>query len=181
MRRPFLALAATLAIVVLAPCERAFAQNTGLGADPFSLYYGYYLPHAAAMAAQPSPLDAINQQTLRRQQSAQTDRSTLYDPISPYGDSESDTFSPYSSRRPPGALMNRPPMFDQQGNPSNANARGHGPTMYYNRTARYHPTLKIGRGPNRNVAATRAPSRGGGGAGFGGGGMPSMPSFPGPR
>ena len=57
MPRPFLALAAALAIVGLAPSNRSFAQNSGLGADPFSLYYGYYLPHAAAIAAQPSPLD----------------------------------------------------------------------------------------------------------------------------
>jgi len=182
MPRSFLAFAATLAVLAYAPFDRAHAQNTGLGADPFSLYYGYYLPHAAAMAAQPSPLDTINQATLRRQQNAQTDRTTLYDPISPYGDAESDTLSPYSSNRRPlagGRASGRLPMFDQLGNPSNTNARGHGPTMYFNRTAGYHPTQKVGRGPNRNLASIRS----GRGGGMGGGmpAMPTMPTAPGPR
>lgn len=178
MPRAFLAFATVFVVLVLAPFHQAEAQN-GLGVDPFSLYYGYYLPHAAAMAAQPSPLDTINQATLRRQQSAQTDRTTLYDPISPYGDAESDTMSPYSSgRRPLGGLSSRGPMFDATGSPSNLNARGHGPTMYFNRTARYHPTQRIGRGPNRNIASVRS---GRGGGAMGGGGMPSMPSMPGPR
>jgi hypothetical protein len=182
MPRSFLAFAAVLAVFAYSPFDRAHAQNTGLGVDPFSLYYGYYLPHAAAMAAQPSPLDSINQATLRRQQSAQTDRSTLYDPISPYGDAESETLSPYSSNRRPMAgagMAARVPAYDALGNPSNLNARGHGPSQYFNRYARYHPTVKIGRGPNRNIASVRS-----GRAGIGGGGMPSMPSMPsmpGPR
>jgi hypothetical protein len=179
MPRPFLAFTAALAVLTFAPFNSAHAQNNGLGVDPFSLYYGYYLPHAAAMAAQPSPLDTINQATLRRQQTAQTDRTTLYDPISPYGDADSDTFSPYSANRRPlagGRVSGRQPMFDQLGNPANTNARGHGPTMYFNRTAGYHPTQKVGRGPNRNIANIRS-ARGGGGMPS----MPSMPSMPGPR
>jgi hypothetical protein len=181
MPRAFLAIAAALLVLAFSPFDQARAQNTGLGADPFSLYYGYYLPHAAAMAAQPSPLDSINQATMRRQQNAQTDRSTLYDPISPYGDADSDTLSPYSSnRRSLGGLTTRTPMYDNTGNPVNPNAKGHGPTQYYNRIARYHPTMKIGRGPNHNIGNVRY-KRGGGIGGGGGAGMPSMPSMPGPR
>ena len=38
----------------------------GLGGDPFSLYYGYYLPQQAALAAQATPLDTINAATAAR-------------------------------------------------------------------------------------------------------------------
>ena len=71
----------------------------GVGADPFSFYYGYYLPHAQYMAAQPSVLDPINRVTANRQFAAANDRSTLYDPISPYGEDDLDPLRPYSSSR----------------------------------------------------------------------------------
>lgn len=176
MRRPFLAFAAALVVVMLAPSGRAFAQFGGVGgvgADPFSFYYGYYLPHQAAIAAQPTPLDTINQVTAQRQYTAQTDRSTLYDPISPYGD-EDDPLSRYGKRA--NERLAKVQGFSY-GSPD-GNSRGTGPVMYYNRTARYFPGLKTGRGPNQNLARVRS-ARGG----FGGG-MPSMPSMPtgvGPR
>jgi hypothetical protein len=181
MRRPFLGFAAALAIVTLAPADRAHAQFTGAGGDPFSLYYGYYLPHQAYIAAQPTPLDTINQVTAARQYTAQTDRAALYDPISPYGEEDLDPLRPYSDRRG----RERTPRvqgFSYGGNDPSSNTRGTGPALYYNRTARYFPTLRTGRGPNRNIAAMRAPQRGGMGMG-GGMGMPSMtPSMtPGPR
>jgi hypothetical protein len=179
MRRPFLGLAAALAIVVLSPSSEVMAQvgGIGVGADPFSFYYGYYLPHAAAMAMQPTPLDTINQMTQQRQYAAQTDRAQLYDPISPYGDEEADPLRPYANRK--GERIARPQGF---GIGDKSNARGNGPATYYGRTARYFPDLKVGRGPNRNLAVHRSGRGGGMGGGMGGMGMGGMGmGMPGPR
>jgi hypothetical protein len=169
------------------------AAGTG-GVDPFSLYYGYYIPHAAAVAAQPSPLDTINAMTANRQQNAMTDRASLYDPISPYGDDQ-ELLDPFSKR-------GRERIAKFQGFTSNI--RGTGPATHYGRAANYFPGLRPGRGPNRNIstaryarfgnlgvgpgATTTMPSfsgnmgmgMGGGMGGMGGMGM-GMPSLPGPR
>lgn len=172
MRRPYPGLLAALAIVFLTPSDRAFAQlgPGGAGYDTFSFYYGYYLPHAAQIAAQPTPLDTINQITAQRQFAAQTDRSTLYDPVSPYGDTDDDPLTRYGKRG--GERMARVQGFAAGGR--DGNSRGNGPALYYNRTARYFPDMKVGRGANQNLAKVR----GGRGGGMGGGmGMPS----PGPR
>src|SRR4051794_16134414 len=100
MRHPLFSLAVALGFALLIPAHGAYAQLAGgLGNDPFSLYYGYYLPHQAAIAAQPTPLDTINQATAARQYSAATDRAGLYDPISPYAEEDIDPLSPYGSRR----------------------------------------------------------------------------------
>ena len=173
MHRTFLGVAAAVALLMLAAPGRAQAQIAGTGYDTFSFYYGYYLPHAAAIAAQPTPLDTINQNAAQRQYAAQTDRSTLYDPISPYAtDSDDDPLSRYGKRG--GERAAKVQGFAPGG--GDGNARGTGPAMFYNRTARYFPGLKSGRGPNQNLARVRG-GRGGGG----GGGMPSMPSASGPR
>jgi hypothetical protein len=173
MRRPILGLAAAAAIVLLVPAGRAHGQ-AGVGADPFSFYYGYYLPHQAAMAARPTPLDTINNVTAQRQYAAQTDRSALYDPISPYAEDESDPFRSYGGgRRGGGGGGGGPRIQSFTYGKDNSNTRGEGPAMFYNRTARYFPTLRAGRGPNQNLAADR-PHRGfsrGGGMGMG---MPGM-------
>jgi len=163
MRRPILALAVTLTVGLLVPTSQARAQFLNGGTDPFSLYFGYYLPHQAAIAAQSTPLDTINQITAQRQYAAVTDRAGLYDPISPYGDEELDPLRPYSPKRG-GDRVIRPQNFAV----STSNALGTGPALYYNRTARYYPNQKAGRGPNRNLSAVRS----GRGGGFGGGGLP---------
>jgi hypothetical protein len=177
MRRAYLGLAAALAIATLASPGRAHGQATpSLGSDPFSLYFGFYLPHQAAIAAQPTPMDTINHNVAQRQATAQTDRASLYDPISPYGDEDLDPLAPYSGRR---GLERRAKVQGFTYGASNESARGTGPSMYYNRTARYFPSLRVGRGPNQNLARVRS-----GRGGMGGGGMPSMPSMPsmpGPR
>jgi hypothetical protein len=175
MRRPLLGWAAALAVLALAPSGRAFGQ-VGVAADPFSFYYGYYLPHQAYIAAQPRPLDTINQMVAQRQYTAQTDRSALYDPISPYGDEESDPLAPYSNKR--GGERRAKPMTFSYGAAGSSNTNGGGPSLYYNRTARYFPTLRIGRGANRNIAAIRSSRGGMGGMGMSGGGAGMMP---GPR
>jgi hypothetical protein len=170
LRRPLLTLTAALAVCSLIPTSQARAQLTG--GDPFTLYFGYYLPHQAAIAAQPTPLDTINQITAQRQFAAITDRAGLYDPISPYADEELDPLRPYSAKRG-GERVAKPHTFAS----STSNALGSGPALYYNRTARYYPGQKLGRGPNRNLAAIRS----GRGGGLGGGAsMPTSPS-PGPR
>ena len=175
MRRRLLIQAAAAALFVLAPGSQAFAQigGIGVGADPFSFYYGYYLPHQSYIAAQPRATDAINQVVANRQYNAQTDRAALYDPISPYGDEDADPLRPYAPRRG-GDRSARPTTGNATsfGSAGSSTMMGNGPATYYSRTARYFPTLKAGRGPNRNVAVVR------GGRG-GGGGMPSMPGMPG--
>jgi len=168
-RRSLLALIAIASVGLVLPGGRARAQviNNG-GVDPFSLYYGYYLPHQAALAAQPTPLDTINQITAQRQYAAVTDRAGLYDPVSPYGgDEELDPLRPYSPKRG-GERIARPYSYSAS---SATNSSGTGPRMYYNRTAQYHPNVRSGRGANRNLATVRS---GRGGGNFGGGGMPGM-------
>lgn len=177
LRRPLLALAVVTVVCLISPTRRADAQVLGTvgatgGVDPFSFYYGYYLPHQAAIAAQPTPLDTINQVTAARQFAAMSDRTGLYDPISPYGEEELDPTRPFSSQRGRERIA-RPQAFAV----STGNARGTGPALYYNRTARYFPHMRVGYGPNKNIGVTR---RSGGGMG-GGMGMPSMGGFGGPR
>jgi hypothetical protein len=173
MRRPFGCLA-LLAVATFLPAGRSSAQVLGgVGTDPFSFYYGYYLPHQAMVAAQPTPLDTINQLTAVRGYQAQTDRAALYDPISPYGGEEDDPFRPGGRRG--GERIARVQSFGVggMGGPDQSNTRGTGPSAYYNRTARYFPSLRVGRGPNRNLAAARP--------GRGGMGMPATPNpNPGP-
>lgn len=174
MRRRLLIQAAAAAFFALAPASRAIAQvgGIGVGADPFSFYYGYYLPHQSYIAAQPRPLDAINQVVANRQYSAQTDRAALYDPISPYGDEDADPLRPYAPGRG-GDRSARPtsPNAMAFGSPGSSTIMGNGPATYYSRTARYFPSLKPARGPNKNVAVVRGVR--------GGGGMPSMPGMSG--
>lgn len=170
MRRPLLGLAVLLGGSLLIPTNRAQAQGFG-SADPFSLYYGFYLPHQAAIAAQPTPLDTINAATAARAPVVTSDRAGLYDPISPYGEEDYEPLRAGSTRRR-NERKARTSSF-----PTNTTAamtnRGLGASSYYfNRTPSYYPTLRRGSGPNHNLA-----SRGG----RGGGGMPAMPSMPGPR
>jgi hypothetical protein len=179
LRRLRLAVAVASAVFIVGATSPARAQFLGGagGVDPFSLYFGYYLPHQAYVAAQPTPLDTINQITAQRQFNAVTDRAGLYDPISPFGEEELDPLRPYS-----GSGSTRKERLAKPHNFSvTTNARGTGPALYYNRTARYFPHVRAGYGPNKNIAVTRGRTGGGGGfgGGFGGfgGGFPS----PGPR
>lgn len=168
MGRLHLGLALVLgAFLLLAPARRAPAQAL-LPTDPFQAYFGYYLPHQAALAAQATPLDTINAAQAAQQFTAASDRTGLYDPINPFGEEDFDPLRPYS--RSGRERLIRPHTFPTS--TANARARGSAPGVYYNRSARYYPTLRQGVGPNRNLAVQR---------GGRGGGMPSMPSMPGPR
>ncbi|MBX6316008.1 MAG: hypothetical protein IRY99_24310, partial [Isosphaeraceae bacterium] len=139
--------------------------------DPFFLYYGWYLPRQQLLANQPGPELMLNQVSAGRQINALTERAGLYDPIGNIGQEELDPMRPFGSRsgvsrhyRPsPTGLLS-------------TNTNGAGPATYYNRTAgangrNYFPSMRLGRGPNRNIVSTRS---GGGrfGIPFGGIGLP---------
>jgi hypothetical protein len=172
MRRPLLGFAAAVAIAALAPSGRTYAQTVGTGYDVFQFYYGYYLPHQAAIAAQPTPLDTINQNMAQRQLAAATDRTALYDPISPYGDEDIEPGARFSRRG-----GERGVRTGGGGGGFGGSTKGEGPALYYNRTARYFPGMRQGRGSNSNLARVRTGRGGGMGMGMG---MPSMPGM-GPR
>jgi hypothetical protein len=170
MRRPIVASTIALAICLIAPGGRAQAQLLGGGGDPFSLYFGYYLPHAAAIAAQPTPLDTINQITAQRGYAAMTDRAGLYDPISPYAD-DSDPLGPYDPKRK-GERIGKATQFSMSTpSASSAHSQAIGPAAYYNRTARYFPQARVGRGPKKNLGVVRSRGSSMGGMGGMGGGM----------
>jgi hypothetical protein len=146
--------------VAFAPSP-AQAQTPGaplgdITTDPFAFYYAYYLPNQQLQALRPKPIDTINQAVQLRQYYAQTERRSLYDPISPYTDSQYDPLRPYSQQGR--ERIAQPFRFIQ--NPSNAD--GSGPSLYYNRAAQYFPGLRPGRGPNVSVAAVRRGVGGGG-------------------
>jgi hypothetical protein len=137
--------------------------------DPFTFYYAYYLPNQQLQAMRPRPIDEINQAVQNRQYYAQTQRRSLYNPISPYADNggEYDPLRPYSQQQGRERVA-RPHRFSH--NPHNAD--GSGPSLYYNRAVQYFPDLRAGRGPNANVARVGRGRRGGMGmGGMGTGGM----------
>jgi hypothetical protein len=149
---------------------RAQTATGGLGditADPFTFYYAYYLPNQQIQAMRPRPIDTINAAVQSRQYYAQTQQRSLYNPISPYAD-DYDPLRPYSQQQGRERAA-QPFRFSQD--PSNAD--GSGPSLYYDRAASYFPGLRVGRGPNANVARLRT-RRGGGMGGMGGMGMGGM-------
>jgi len=178
MSRPrFRSVAALLVIGTAAVLSSATARaQTGIGditADPFTFYYAYYLPNQQMQAMRPRPIDTINQAQQNRQYYAQTQRQSLYNPISPYGQ-DYDPLRPYS--RQGGERVAQPFRFAHD----TSNSDGSGPSLYYNRAGQYFPEMRAGRGPNANIARTR--SRGGGMGGMGGmgggmGGMGGMGGF----
>jgi hypothetical protein len=176
MRRALWVLAAGAAILGWA--EGAGAQVSGIGGsngDPFFLYYGWYLPQQAALANQPRIQDTIQQNVAQNQAYATTNRSSLYDPN---GGSRFDPYAPEGELGAGGP--GRGMLFKNRASVPTSIGRGlgHAPAQYYNRTAQYYPSMRVGQGPNRNLAvAGRGVRRGGARMPS----MPSMPSMPGPR
>ena len=164
MGRPSIGLALGLGLFLLLPASPAHAQ---LPIDPFQAYFGFYLPHQAAIAQQSTPLDTINAAQAAQQFTAAADRSGLYNQSDPFFDENADPLRPYS--RSGRERLIRPHTFPTS--TVNARQRGSAPPVYYNRAARYYPTLRPNAGPQHNLAVTR---------GARGGGM-GMPSMPGPR
>jgi hypothetical protein len=174
MRRTVLGLACGLGLLLVSS-QSAQSQTTtttqGLGADPFSLYYGWYLPNQAYQAAQPRVEDTINNITAVRQYNALSERAGLFDIGSPFGDEALDPLAPYSPRRG----MERRARAAAP-NTNNPVFRGTGPPLYYTRVGQFYPGVRsVGHGPNRNIAVMRSGRSGGMPS------MPSMPSMPGPR
>src|SRR5947209_6838977 len=104
MRRPMFGLAFALGVLAFAPA----AQAQGVGfSDPFFLYYGFYLPRQASIAAQPSTPSMIGDVAAARQNYALADRAGLYDPIqSPLN--QIDPSSPFNPRNSPQRLPQLP-------------------------------------------------------------------------
>lgn len=151
MGRFILSLAVLVGGSLAIPGNRACAQVFGTNNDPFTLYFGYYLPHQAAVAAQSTPLDTINAAQAARQVAAAADRTGLYDPTNPYEEEDFDPTRPY--RRPGRERLLRPHTFSSS--TTNHRMRGVGAGPYYGRTSQYYPTLRPGMGPNRNLSVAR--------------------------
>ena len=135
--------------------------------DPFAFYYAIYLPNQQLQAMRPTPLDPVNNAMVARQYFAQTQRRSLYNPISPYADTY-DPLRPYSQQGQERAAQ----PFRFTHDPSNT--YGDGPSLYYNRVSQYFPDLAARqvRRPNANVYNGRGsgkPRTGGLGRGMGGG------------
>ena len=90
--------------VALAPAlaqAQATADAAALGniaGDPFTFYYAYYLPNQQMQSMRPTPMDSINQAVMNRQYYAQTQKQSLYNPISPYAE-DYDPLRPYSQQQ----------------------------------------------------------------------------------
>ncbi len=160
MRRLTLAGAIFATLLCLASPSQAQLFPNNNGADPFSLYYGWYLPQQAALAVRNSvgPQATINALSAARQEAAYTDRASLYDPIAKYGVGyQYDPNRPFPDRMQgtrPGGLAT-----------AGSNINGAGPGPYYNRGGNYFPGQRTGRGPNSSAFTMSPRNRGGG---FGG-------------
>ena len=127
--------------------------------DPFFLYYSYFLPRAAAIAAQPSVNDTINANIAAQQSYAQTNRAGLSDPSGLYGSNE--RFGGPDSLESNGRGAPRRSNSPSRGLPT-TNINGSGPAIYYNRSAQYYPSMRAGRSVNRNQSVPGRGVRGGG-------------------
>jgi hypothetical protein len=180
MIRHLARLGAALAVLIVLPSlasSQAKAQgffgvsSGGFMSDPFQFYYSIYLPNQALQSMRPTPMDSINSAMQVRQYYAQTDRRSLYNPISPYSEGNYDPLRPFSQQNT--ERRARPYRFSQD--PSNND--GSGPSLYYNRAAQYFPSLRPGIGANANVYRGRGagiPRSGRYGGGAGGASMGGM-------
>ena len=134
-------------------------------ADPFFMYYSYFVPQQAALASVPKQEDNLRILGMQRQMTAQTNRDVLgelnlggYDPLSPFGG--------------PGGPANksRLPRVASTG-PISTHVNGSGPQGYYNRTNTHFPGRRVGQ---TKATAAQAPTGGRGRGGMGGNAMGSM-------
>jgi len=155
MRASLIGLAAVLGLGMFASPSRA--QTTGFS-DPFFLYYGFFLPRQAALAAQPQPEDNIRNLAVQRQFAIQNDRSGLYDPIGRLGVDELDPLRPFGQRSGSSPRARTAPT----GMPV-SHVNGRGPAGYYNNHGSYYPTIRSGQAGRRGgsqVATFGGGSRG---------------------
>ena len=184
MRRPLLGLAVVL-LGLSVGGSTGFAQfgaNTGNGVfnDPFSLYYGLYLPRQAQLASQTTSQDVIGSASVARQEAtARSEERSIFEvDTEPFGIDDLDPTNPGVRKRSGGgrSYLNRRPASFTQGKGVSA------PAQYYGRgagLARYYPNIKVGHQANANVPSrgvnTGARGRSGGvGSALGGMGMGGM-------
>ena len=156
-----------LGFVAVSPSAHAQAGFSPGFSDPFFLYYGFYLPRQAALAAQPTTTTQLNDVAAARQSMQMQDRQGgLYGPIqSPFDPNSPDgQFQTGGKQR----LPKPQPHFAAPRNQNNRNV------PHFNELASRYPTARVGNGPNKNMAVRRPV---GGGMGMGGMGMPSVPSY----
>ena len=153
MRRFLVSLVVLLGLSALAPSSNA--QN-GVFSDPFSLYYGFYLPRQQVIANQRTSQDVINDAAIARQESAAmvSEREGLYDDIQPFALDELDRDRPFGRTRGLGRSYEERPAATF-GNAS----KGTGTSSYFGTgaarsLAQFHPGLKPGSGQNRNVRSS---------------------------
>ena len=146
-------------------------------ADPFFMYYSYFVPQQAALASVPKQEDNLRILGMQRQMTAQTNRDVLgelnlggYDPLSPFG-------GPGAAGG--GANKSRLPRVASTG-PISTHVNGSGPQGYYNRTNTHFPGRRVGQTKaSTNIVGTRGKIGGMGGGAMGGmmGGMGGMGGF----
>jgi hypothetical protein len=170
MRRLLPALLAALALSWGATTGQAQVSPFGGGfSDPFFLYYGFFLPRQAQLAAQPRIDASIQQRAVDQQFRSQSDRAGLYDEIPLLGESDFDPLRPFNRR----GTSRRSGMSPT--GVTNSNLRGFGPMGYYNRVNQYYPMYPTGRSANANIYKPRRRGMMGmGGMGGMGGGMGGM-------
>ncbi len=145
MRR--LAFSAAVLLAALVAGDRANAQfldPSSSNFNPFNLYYGWFLPQQAALAARPTAGTTISALSAARQQTAMTSRASLYDPVASYRSYDPNDPFPDRSRA---ARMSAYPS-------QSSNINGTGPGAYYNRAGQYYSGIRAGRGPNANVSVS---------------------------
>ena len=154
MRRTWIGLAVALLGLTFgtSPGRAQAVGGSGVFSDPFSLYYGLYLPRQAAIASQTTSTDIIGAASVNQQASIlESDRANgLFGDIQPFGIEDLDPTNTFGAKRNR-ALMNRVATHSQ-------GRSGHGPPRYYgtsNGITRYYPNMKSGNGANRNTAMTR--------------------------
>jgi hypothetical protein len=172
MRHLLLGLAVAFGLAAFAPAVQAQATpgfSPGFS-DPFFLYYGFYLPRQAYLAAQPTTPNQLNDVAAARQNYALADRAGLYDPNAgnPFAMEQTDPLGPYAPRKGAERLPRPPAHFAQPRVTTNLN------NAYFNRTARYYPTMRPGSNANRNLVTASRFARGGFGmpSMYGGSGLP---------
>jgi len=156
MRTSLIGLAVVLGLGMSASTCRA--QDAGFS-DPFFLYYGFFLPRQAALAAQPQPEDNIRNQAVQRQYRAQTDRTGLYDPVGGLGLDELDPLRPFGQRTGSSRLARTSPT-----GMTVTHVNGRGPSGYYNNHGSYYPTIRSGQGRRGGGGSSAARFGGGSGA-----------------
>ncbi|ADV64180.1 hypothetical protein Isop_3623 [Isosphaera pallida ATCC 43644] len=156
-----LVLLAVLTVLTLAwgsaPAQAQFGGFGGPQTDPFSAFYGFFLPRQQALANQPSINRQLNEIAIQRQRRIPTiNRDEFGDPFDSFGLEALDRellmeADPYASRE------RRTPVLDPTG-PASLNTNGRGPLGYFDNSTRYFPNRVQYSNPDIS-----------GGEGFGGG------------